>query len=542
MKKQKCYRIAVSLVCIMYGIVIAFVFINIWTGCYFYFEDGAYCRGPLNKLGFLVVLVEVLMLCCCYFKNRKLVTPYAGHLIRTLPPLILIMTMVQLLVPDVIFTGTIAAIVNLIIFACFQNNRIGRDALTELSNRSSFFRELKYHKKKGITGHAILIHVCHLDQVNKRFSMKEGDSFLYNVARYLENLKVEYQVYRYGNTHFLMFGEFRDRDTAEMLVSQIWDKFSQPWNISGEKWVQQIQLVHMAIDSEEMDENTVTDRLNYLLTYSKDNGEHRRVFFDDTLKKEYERKNYVLNEVKKALNEESFVLYFQPVYSCEKGRFITAEVLLRLFTEDGQMISPGEFIPIAEENGLTDDISWFVLKSSMDFIMRHPDMPLESISINMSIEQMRKSYLDEKLKNVEELYISLLNKIRVEITENTISNNPALVTRVMKVLVDAGLNFYLDDFGMGYSNFSRVFDMPFEVVKIDRSLMLHIDEDEKSYRTVSSLVEMLHNAGFIVLAEGIERESQVAKAKKIGIDRIQGYYYAKPMDENALMEFLTKCK
>ena len=538
MKEQKCYRIATGLIIAMYTLMISLVFVNLWTGCYFYFEDNLYCRGPLNKLGFFVMMIEVAMLCMCYFRNRKLVTPYAGHLIRVLPPLTLVITIVQLWVPDTIFTGTLAAIVTLIIFACFQNNRIGRDALTELADRTSFFRELNYHKKKGVTAHAILLHVCQMDKVNKKFGMKKGDSFLYAIARYLENLKADYQVYRYGNTHFMLFGDFQTMAEAETVVNEIFGRFSKPWIIQGEKWVQRIELVHMKVLANDMDENLLTDRLNYLLTYSKDTSEDAPVFFSDELKALYERKVYVLNEVKKALKNEAFVLYFQPIYSFEKGTFLTAEVLLRLLAEDGKMIPPSEFIPIAEENGLTDDISWFVLKNSMDFIIRHPDMPLESVSINMSIQQMKKSYLDEKLKGVEALYIGLLDKLRVEITEDTIAENPALASRVMKVLVNAGLKFYLDDFGMGYSNFSRVFELPFEVVKIDKSLIKNIDEDDKSFQIVCNLVDMLHNAGFIVLAEGVEREAQVEKARAIGIDRIQGYYYAKPMDERAFMEFL----
>jgi EAL domain-containing protein (putative c-di-GMP-specific phosphodiesterase class I)/GGDEF domain-containing protein len=538
MREQKCYKIATSIITAMYVLVIACVFVNPWTGWYFYFENNAYCRGPLNKLGFLVVIIEVLMLCMCYIRNRKIVTPYAGHLVRTLPPLVVVITIVQMLVPNTIFTGTMASIVNLIIFACFQNNRIGRDALTELPNRSSFFREWNYHKKKYKNSHVMLVHVRHMDQVNKRFGMKKGDSFLYKVARYLENLPVDYQVYRYGNTHFLLFGEFHTMDEANKLADEIFDRFTKPWEIQGEKWIQQLQLIHMRFPAEEMDENILTDYMNYLLEYSKSKTESTKVFLDDDLKAAYERKCYVLNEVKNALKKESFQLYFQPIYSCEKEKFVTAEVLLRLFTEDGVMISPGEFIPIADEKGLGDEISWFVMKNSMDFIKRYPDIPLESISINMSIQQIEDSYLEEKLKNNREQVMSMLNKIRVEITENAITQNLALVTKIMTALDSVGFKFYLDDFGMGYSNFSRVFALPFEVVKLDRSLITKIDEDERSFEIAKGMVKMLHSAGYKVLAEGVERETQVEKVKELGIERIQGYYYARPMNEAALIEFL----
>lgn len=540
MREQKCYKIAMTLVGIMYTFEMVLVVLNVWTGCYFYFENNTYYRGPFNRVGFIIMLIEVCMLCSCYFKNRKLVTPYAGQLARMLPPIILVMTIMQMLMPSTLFTGTIAAMVNLIVFACFQNNRIGRDALTELPNRSSFFTRLEMYKKKDIPGHLILIHLSHFDKVNRRFQMKHGDSFLYHIARYLENVQGGYQVYRYGNTHFMMCGEFHTMEDADKLVDEIYDRFSKPWIIHGEKWIQQVQVVHMNLAAGTIDENYLTDQLNYLLLCSRKENDSSKLFFGNGVRCAYERKQFILQEVKKALQNESFVLHFQPVYSCKEDTYISAEVLLRLFAEDGTAISPAEFIPIAEEHGLADEISWFVLQKSMDFLKRHPEIPLESISINMSVEQMKDHNLDELLKAMKESYLDQVSRLRVEITENTITKNQELVANGMKVLVDTGLNFYLDDFGMGYSNFSRVFDLPFEIVKLDRSLMMKIDEDDKSYQIINSLVEMLHNAGFIVLAEGVERVSQVERAKKIGIDRIQGYYYARPMAEEAFVKFVMK--
>ncbi len=538
MKEQKCYKIALSFVIITNIILVLLVIVNIWTGCYFYFKDNVYYRGPLNKLGFIVLGIEACMLCMCYFRNRKSVTPYAKQLVQTLPFLVIVMTLIQVIVPDVMLVGTIAALANLIIFACFQNNRIGRDALTELPNRPSFFKALSRYKAKGLLSHIVLVHVCQLDKVNKRYGMNGGDYLLYNVARYLENVSSNYRVYRFGNTHFVMLGDFHSMTEAEAITAEIYERFSKPWIVEGEKWTQQIQLIHLKCASEENDENTLIEKLNYMLTYSKDKNESMKMYFSDEVKALYERKLYVLNEVKKALRDETFELYYQPVYFSKEKTFKTAEVLLRLFTEDGAAISPGEFIPIAEENGLGDDISWFVFRKAMEFMVEHPELPLDSISVNMSIQQMRKSYIDEKIEELSEIYVSMAHKIRIEITEGVITKNPALATKVMTDLVNGGLNFYLDDFGMGYSNFARVLELPFEVVKLDRSIMQKIDMDEKFYLIVKSMVEMLHNAGFVVLAEGLERESQIQKATELGIDRVQGFYYARPMSAHSLIEFL----
>ena len=150
-----------------------------------------------------------------------------------------------------------------------------------------------------------------------------------------------------------------------------------------------------------------------MLCYSKDKNESMKMFFSDEVKNLYERKLYVLNEVKKALRNETFELYYQPVYFSKEKKFKTAEVLLRLFTEDGTAISPGEFIPIAEENGLGDDISWLVFKKAVEFMAEHPELPLDSISINMSIQQMRKSYINEKITELAKMYKDMVAKIRI---------------------------------------------------------------------------------------------------------------------------------
>lgn len=540
MDDRHCYRMAVTLVGSMWAALIILIVINIPTGCYFYFENNTYCRGPLNKVGFFVMIIEVGMLCMCYVRNRKVLSPYASNLVKAIPPVAVLLTIVQLVLPNTILTGTIATLVDLILFATFQTNRIGRDALTELQNRSAFFGELSHYKEKRNSAHVVLVHLIRLDKVNKRFGMKDGDALLYLVARYLENLVPDYRVYRYGNTHFTMLGNFESPQKAEELVEKILERFEQPWKLNGNEWLQNIQLVHMELGPDQIDENHQVEQLNYMLSYRKSEEESTRLFFDDELKARYERKNYVLNEVRKAIRDESFVLYFQPVYSCREDKFLTAEVLLRLFLEDGTSIPPGEFIPIAEEYNLSDEISWFVLKKSMQFVREHPKFPLDSISINMSLQQMRPAYINEKVEYVRQMYGSMLDKIRIEITENIIARNPEMAKRIMKSFAEQGMGFYLDDFGVGYSNFSRVFEFPFEVIKFDRSLMERIDQNEKIYQILKSLVETFHNAGFKVIAEGLETESQVERAKAIGVDKIQGYYYAKAMGEKSLIEFLKQ--
>ena len=206
----------------------------------------------------------------------------------------------------------------------------------------------RYEEKKK-AAHMILIHIRDMKKVNKHFGMKNGDKFLFNVARYLENLDRKYQVYRYGNTYFTMLGEFENAQKADELAGKIIDRFEKSWELNGDQWIQHVQVVHMEVEPQNVDENLEVEQLRYMLDLDKDQDENTKIYFDDEKKTAFERKNYVLNEVKKAIENKSFQLYFQPIYACKEQKFTTAEVLLRLFAEDGSFISPGEFIPISEE-------------------------------------------------------------------------------------------------------------------------------------------------------------------------------------------------
>lgn len=537
---RKVCRRAIMVVVVFAVILLLLVIINLWTGCYFYFDGTTYVRGPLNRLGYGALMIELIMLCVCYFKNRRIASPGVHQLMRAMPPLLILLVIVQLLLPNVLLTGTLTATVNLIFYCCFQNNRIGRDSLTEILSRSSFFRNLETKKKKGVSQHIILLNLREFSKVNRKCGMKQGDSILYMVARYLDDLDENYQAYRFGNTRFMLLGDFRSEQKAKELAVRIQKRFTKSWTVQGTECVLDAQIVHMKLDDEKLDANIFIDQLDYMLTYSRNNGKNNIVFFDHRLKKMFARNKYVLDEMKYALDNETFQIHFQPVYCCKKEQFVSAEVLLRLVARDGQSISPSEFIPLAEEKGLTDEISWLVLKKVCIFLSEHPDLPLESVSINMSIQQMADRYICKRIENYRKEYGVPSEKLRIEITERVIAENPSLVAYVMKHLCSQGVGFYLDDFGVGYSNLAGMMSLPFETVKLDRSIMHGIEHEEKEYRTVDLLVQMLHNAGFLVVAEGLETKEQVECAKKLQVDRIQGFYYARPMDGETLLTFIQE--
>ena len=515
------------------------VFFNPWTHWFFHFDQGLYVRGPANKLGFAVVGVEMCMAVVCYIRNRQYISRAIHRLIVTLPAVIPVFFAVQIAVPEVSMVGMVSAMVNLVFYISFQSNRIGQDPLTELPNRHTFFQSLSSSLRKGRPLHLIMLNLDHFESVNRKFGTRQGDAMLYMVARYLESFSPRYRVYRSSSTRFVLIGEYISRQEADAGARSIQARFVDPWKTKDVEHVLEASFAHMMTARNERDESHVAEQMAYTIAYAQEKGGGRLVFFDDRMRSMYDRRRYVLDQIRRGLEEESFEVYYQPVFSVAEGRFTTAESLLRLFDEKGVMISPAEFIPLAEKNGLIDEISWLVLKKVCQFVGEHPDLPLESVSINMSIQQLTDRNFLRRVHSCQAQYGVPAGKLRFEITERTVSENPAQVHAVMAQLATEGIRFYLDDFGVGYSNLAGMINLSFETVKLDASLLQSIDEDGKLYDTMRLLVQMMHNAGFIVVAEGIERLTQLNCVKALGVDRVQGYYYARPMPHKELEAFLT---
>ncbi len=543
---RHCYDIATTIIKLFCLILQVMLLTNPWTDWFFYFEDTIYCRGPYNKLAYIFLLIELCMLCMCFFRNRTVVSRSMYKLIRVGPPMVLALAALQLIYQNTLLAGTMESLVNLIFYITFQNNRVGEDSLTELPNRNTFFQEFTAKRKKTDHLHLILIHLNQMEQINQKYGTRNGDTLLYQVSRYLDQVAPRYQAFRFGNTRFLLMGPLPKNTDPNSLVQEIQQRFSKPWSAVAKDCYCDANYAHMIVPSDSLfeqhvDENHIIDQLEYTLQQSM-NKLGDIVFFDASMYNQFERRIYVLEQIRRALDEKSFQIHFQPLYHCKERTFTSAETLLRLNDEHGTPISPAEFIPLAEQNGLIDEISWQLLEKVCTFLSKHPDLPLHTISINMTMQQITDRTFWNRIHGAQEYYKIPLDKLRIEITERTISEDPALVQKIMSYLTQKGLRFYLDDFGIGYSNLANMISLPFETVKLDATLLHDIVSNETHYRTIELLIQMMHHAGFLVVAEGLETAEQVEKANQLNVDCIQGFYYAKPMPEQELLEFLKANK
>lgn len=246
--------------------------------------------------------------------------------------------------------------------------------------------------------------------------------------------------------------------------------------------------------------------------------------------------------LREALRSDGFEVYYQPLCTVRDGKFTEAEALLRLKDHGGAYVSPEEFIPVAERTGMIVAIGSMVLEKVCRYLNRllacHVDV--DSISVNLSVAQlMREDAVPHLLGIIRKNGVSP-NRIVFEVTESVLIENYAAIARKIEELSRAGVQFALDDFGTGYSNFSHAIDLPFDVVKIDKSLIWDSVESRKCSVMVRNLTQTFKNLNMTVTAEGVETRQHDLFVRLCGCDRIQGFRYARPMPESRAADYFGR--
>lgn len=244
----------------------------------------------------------------------------------------------------------------------------------------------------------------------------------------------------------------------------------------------------------------------------------------------------------RAIAENKFRMYYQPIYSVDRGRFISAEALIRLIDDDYGFVSPGLFIPAAERKGVILPIGDFVLEDVHRFISENDleKLGLEYIEINLSVMQCLQEELPEKLAVLGEKYGVSPDKVNLEITETTSADiGASIMDNNLEMLSGMGYTFSLDDFGTGYSNMQRVSRLPLKMIKLDKSLVDDMESPD-GLSIMRNTVKMMRDIDKELVAEGVETQENFRCLEELGCNFIQGYYFSKPLPEKEFVEFIKK--
>ncbi len=243
-----------------------------------------------------------------------------------------------------------------------------------------------------------------------------------------------------------------------------------------------------------------------------------------------------------AIANDKVEVFYQPIFNARNQRFTSAEALARIRLDDGSLLYPNNFITIAEETGLIEELSKCIFKKVFEFILINnlTNYDVHYIEINVSVKQCENpSFADDFIEMLSKYMINPAY-INLEITETASLKKEDIVFANMQKLVEYGITFSLDDFGTGSSNLDYLINMPVSIVKYDRTLMLAYQNNEKAKCTIRNITKMAHELGLYIVAEGIEDQSMLDQMIGHRVDYIQGYYFSRPIPPTEYLEFITK--
>ena len=263
---------------------------------------------------------------------------------------------------------------------------------------------------------------------------------------------------------------------------------------------------------------------------------------DEKLVQKLRDQNSIKELIDEALRQDRVEVFYQPFYNVRGFCFDVAEALVRIRTEDGKIVPPGEFIPIAEETGQIIPLGMRVFEKVCEFLSKGEALEtgLKQVEVNISAAQFDFDNPARFVTEMIEKYGVEPGCINLEITETAAANNRSIMLKNMNRLIEKGIDFSLDDFGTGRSNIDYFVNMPVKNIKFDYSFTQGFFENDKTKYVLSGMMDILHKLDMNIVAEGIETEEQMKVMSELGIEYIQGYYFSRPVPEDEFIAFLKE--
>jgi diguanylate cyclase (GGDEF)-like protein len=421
------------------------------------------------------------------------------------------------------------------------------DSLTRLPNRALFqdrlSQEVGRARRAGTSTALLLLDVDRFKTVNDTLGHAAGDMLLVEVAKRLKSRKrAGDTIARLGGDEFvLIVSNLRRKEDAAVVAEQILDALKPPIQI-GEHELHVSASVGVAIFPDDGDEGTSLMKSADMALYrAKELGRDNYQIFERKLNQRVMERLVLEKDLRRAIHESEFVLHYQPQYDLKTGKMRGVEALVR-WKQGADMVSPGRFIPIAEECGLIVPLGSWVMKEAIrqcvEFNKRSPE-PLR-ICVNVSALQIqRPNFANEVATLLHEAGLPA-KQLVVELTESALMQNPEQGSYGMEQLQQMGVGIAMDDFGTGHSSLNYVSVLPIALIKIDRSFVQKCVQRKADASVLSAIVTMGHALGLKVLAEGAETEEQVRLLREQGCDEVQGYYYCRPIPAEELLAMFAE--
>ncbi len=510
-----------------------------------FYEGGsvAYTYGPACSATYAGALILILATLIKLYVQGQQMNPKRRNAIALWLIIWIIAALTQFLNSELLLVGFAGAIGIMILFFELENPEIYIDRSTGFYNSYALVEFIRQRYLLDKNCYGVLVSLENIQK--KSISLTKMEAALAEVVQFIRQLP-DTMVFKTDDREFSL--SFENTEAYEKVRDIVCSRFRQGWlenspdSPDGEPLF--LQPHYLFIPSGNVAENAeeMLGLLKHFRLHCAESSESYVLTLDeDTIAKKRQR-DEMLKTIILAINEDRVEVFYQPIYSTAKKKFVSAEALVRIRRADGSIIPPGLFIPIAEETGLIGKIGNIVFEKTCRFIKESDIVKygIEYIEVNLSVVQCENKALAEEYINIMKKYDLPSRYINLEITESAAIAKKNILLDNMRRLIDYGVEFSLDDFGNGQSNLNYIMDMPVQIVKFDHDMTQAYFETEKAQFVLQATANMIHDMRLKTVAEGVETADQLAVLEGLGIDYIQGYYFSKPLEGKEFIKFIRE--
>lgn len=427
------------------------------------------------------------------------------------------------------------------------NHMAYHDSLTGLPNRELFNKSLvpkinlaKHNNRKYSV---MFLDLDGFKMVNDSFGHEMGDYLLKQVGnRLISCLRPDDLIARQGGDEFIILLNEATVNDTNKIADTILKTISYPFILGGKEIVISTSIGIGTYPLHGKDADTLTMNAETAMYQSKENGKNNYFYYHSGLDETDINRLSMANSLRKALENQELELYYQPKINFSLNRMVGVEALLRWKNPEFGMVSPADFIPLAEETGLIVEIGEWVLRTAVEQNKKWQDSGFSpvTVSVNLSARQFLQDDLVNKIERI--LYKTGLHPsyLKLEITETMAMHNLNQSITTLEQLKSLGIGLSLDDFGTGFSSLSYLKKFPINELKIDQSFIRNVVSDTPDASIVKAIISIAKSLNLTVVAEGVETEKHVEFLQQHQCDEAQGYYFSKPVPSNEIENFLNR--
>ncbi|WP_158634034.1 bifunctional diguanylate cyclase/phosphodiesterase [Radiobacillus deserti] len=424
------------------------------------------------------------------------------------------------------------------------------DELTSLPNRKMFKKELEdllvYMEEKTDYLSALLyFDLDRFKYVNDTFGHEAGDVILQDISyRIQQCVEAKGAIFRLGGDEFtVLLPHIKDRQEAAETSKQILTCLTEPYDYKGHRIIITASIGISLFAANHSSVDTIVKQADIAMYQSKLQGKNTFRFYSEEMETEVSTRLRLEVDLQQALKRDELSIHYQPIIDNQSGKMVGMEALLRWEHSKLGYISPGTFIPIAEEIGLIEQIGNWVLRNACYKAKYWQDQgyPPVKLSVNLSALQLKNNAIVQRVNNILEETKLEPKWLELEITESSVMENKDKVIQILKQLRQLGVSVAIDDFGIGYSSLNSLESLPIDTLKIDKTFVGKLEE-KTSDVILSAILDLAEKLKLTVVAEGIETEEQHRYLKEKYCHKLQGFLFSQPLNEEWFGNFLERLK